>query len=180
MDLRLVAELPSPPAAVFAEVRDLDGYPAWLDLVEAAVPDVGGQATGGPEAGGSGSVGARPAWRVTLAARLGPVRRAKEVRMVRVTEQAPALVRFQRAETDGRPHASWALTVSVEAKSVEAAQGRSDAGSRLTMRLEYGGRLWLPFLDLVVRDEATRAGPRLAALIAHQGGATVAGPEPGA
>ena len=34
------------------------------------------------------------------------------------------------------------------------------------MRLEYGGRLWLPFLEQVVREEARRAGPRLAARLA--------------
>ena len=152
MDLSLTAEVAAPPAAVFAEVRDLGGYPAWLDLVEGAVP--------GPPSGPAGADrdDSLPAWSVTLGARLGPIRRTKQLRMVRVAEEAPTLVRFERAETDGRPHASWILTVVIE-PSVAGPGPRA----HLTMRLEYGGRFWLPFLEQVVREEARRAGPRLAA-----------------
>ena len=98
---------------------------------------------------------------VTLGARLGPIRRAQQHRMVRVAEQVPTRVRFERAENDGRPHSAWVLTVAVEPLV-------PDAGPRtlLSMRLEYGGRLWLPFLEPVVREEARRAGPRLAARLA--------------
>jgi hypothetical protein len=146
VDLSAAVRLAYPPPAVFAEVRVLDGYPAWLGLVESAdvAPDRD-----------------QAAWVVTVVARLGPVRRAKQVRMVRVLDQPPTVARFERVELDGRAHSPWVLTATVEPDGT---------GSRLTVHLHYGGGLRLPFLDLLVRDEAARAGPRLAARLAAQAG----------
>jgi hypothetical protein len=146
VDLEAVAHLAWPPEVVFAHVRDLGGYPAWLGIVHQAVP----AGDGDPQA----------AWLVDLGARLGPVRRSKRVRMVRVVDDAPELARFERIEGDGRSHSPWVLTARIEGAD----------GSRLTMHLHYGGRAWLPLVELALRDEIRRAGPRLSAVLEAAGG----------
>ena len=113
--------------AVWSAVSDLGTYPRWLGIVALAVPEPRHADDGG-----------RPAWLVTLQARLGPLVRRKRVRMVRVepgpaggpeeaiaaapvgaSEHAATLaapvwtVRFERAELDGRTHSSWTLAVTV-------------------------------------------------------------------
>ena len=40
-----------------------------------------------------------------------------------------------------------------------------DGGTRLTMRLHYGGRLWMPVLDRLLSDEIERSRPRLLARV---------------
>jgi Polyketide cyclase / dehydrase and lipid transport len=162
VDVEAVAELAWPPAVVFAQVRDLGGYPAWLGIVHQAiceVPDVpaAGGAVGDPDGGSA------VAWLVDLGARLGPVRRSKRVRMVRVTDEAPALARFERVECDGRAHSAWVLTARIE--GLEGLAVGASAGSRLTVHLHYGGRAWLPLVELALRDEIRRAGPRLDAVL---------------
>jgi hypothetical protein len=147
VDLEAVAQLAWPPEVVFAQVRDLGGYPAWLGVVHRAVAVSGGDPDGAA------------AWLVDLGARLGPVRRSKRVRMVRVVDDAPQLVRFERVEADGRSHSPWVLTVRIEGAD----------GSRLTMHLHYGGRAWLPLVELALRDEIRRGGPRLAAVLEARG-----------
>src|SRR5688500_11916467 len=91
--------LDAAPARVFAEVADLGTYPRWLGIVHAAVPASAGDA--GDEVG--------PAWSVEIGARLGPLRRTKRVRMVRVVCDEPTAVRFERVEDDGREHSAWVL-----------------------------------------------------------------------
>lgn len=142
MDLTAATVLDAEPERVFAEVADLTTYPQWLGIVHAAVPE--------PAADPA-------AWSVEIGARLGPFRRTKRVRMVRVVCDAPAAVRFERVEGDGREHSAWVLRA--ELRDV-------DAATELTMHLHYGGSAWFPGLDLVLGQEVRRAGARLESRLA--------------
>lgn len=140
MDVVASLEAPCDPAALFPWVDDLSRYTEWLDLVPRAAPtdahadDVG------------------PAWSVDLRGRLGPFARAKRLRMVRTVHEPHHHARFERVEHDGRDHSAWVLDAAV----VEV-----EGGSTLTMRLHYGGRLWVPALDRLLSDEIERSRPRL-------------------
>jgi hypothetical protein len=138
----VVADLDAPcaPARLFAEVESLDGYPGWLDIVPRAVP----AAEHADDPG--------PAWSVDLRGRLGPFARSKRLRMVRVEHEPPSRVRFERMEHDGRSHSPWVL---------EAEVSPTADGSRLTMRLHYGGSLFGPVLQRLLSDEIRRSRPRL-------------------
>ncbi len=140
MDVTASLEAPCEPAALFPWVDDLARYPDWLDIVPRAEPSP-------PHADDVG-----PAWVVDLRGRLGPFARAKRLRMVRTAHEPDHHARFERAEHDGRDHASWVLDAQI-------APGAS--GSTLTMRLHYGGRLWVPALDRLLADEIARSRPRL-------------------
>lgn len=140
MDVTASVEAPCSPAALFPWVDDLARYPDWLDIVPRAVTvdahadDVG------------------PAWSVDLRGRLGPFARAKRLRMVRTVHEPDRHARFERVEHDGREHSPWVLDAVID--------GAAD-GSTLTMRLHYGGRLWMPALDRLLADEIARSRPRL-------------------
>lgn len=140
MDVTASVEAPCTPAALFPWVDDLARYPDWLDIVPRAVAvdahadDVG------------------PAWSVDLRGRLGPFARAKRLRMVRTVHEPDRHARFERVEHDGREHSPWVLDAVVDAGA---------EGSTLTMRLHYGGRLWMPALDRLLADEIARSRPRL-------------------
>jgi uncharacterized protein YndB with AHSA1/START domain len=147
MDFEGVTSIAQPPSKVFAAVADLDTYPRWFAVVDraAAVP------------------ADEPTWDVDLAARLGPLKRTKRLRMVRVEASAgDGLVRYERQEEDGRPHGAWLL----EAQVTPAAGG---SGSELRIHLHYDGVAWVPGLDLLLRQEARRAGARLESLLAGAG-----------
>lgn len=144
MDVTATLDAPCAPPALFPWVDDLGRYPDWLDIVPRATPAA-------PHAGDAG-----PAWAVDLRGRLGPFARAKRLRMVRTVSDAPDHARFERVEHDGRQHSAWVLDARV------AAEGE---GSRLTMRLHYGGRLWMPALDRLLAEEIERSRPRLLALL---------------
>ena len=139
MDLTASTRLSASPERVFAEVADLATYPEWLSIVQSVMLDGDG------------------AWHVDLGARVGPFRRVKRVRMVRVEHRPSHAVRFERQETDGREHSPWVLASEV---------APNGDGSVVTMHLHYGGAAWLPGLDLVLRREVGRAGRRLAARLA--------------
>jgi len=130
-------DVPAAPAAVFALVERLDRYPRWLTLVHSAEPD--------PPAEGD----AGPAWSVELRAQVGLFARSKRLRMVRREHAPDRLVVFERAETDGRDHARWAL----RAELIELA-----GGTRLSMHLAYDGGLWTAGLLERVLDEQIRRG----------------------
>jgi len=134
------AELTAPCTAnqLFAWVDDLGRYPEWLGIVQRAevLPD-------DPDG--------RPAWQVELRGRLGPLARSKRLRMVR-TESSESGVVFERREHDGRNHSAWVLRAEV-ASTID--------GSVLTMRLHYGGSLWGPVLERLLRDEIDRSRARL-------------------
>lgn len=144
--MEVVASLDAPcsPEVLHPWVDDLARYPEWLDIVPRAVP-----ADPHPDDPG-------PAWSVDLRGRFGPFARAKRLRMVRTARDAPRHARFERAEHDGRHHSPWVLDAAVEPTA---------AGSRLTMRLHYGGRLWMPALDRLLADEIERSRPRLLRLV---------------
>ena len=138
-ELRCDASLP----ALHAVIADLGTYPRWLDIVGSAEPAAGAEGDGGP------------AWAVVLRASVDPLRRSKRLRMVRTVDDH-AHVSFERRELDGRSHSPWVL----DARLVEVA-----GATALTMRLHYGGSLWLPVLDRLLADEIERSRPRLVALV---------------
>lgn len=136
-------DTPGPPEDLFAELQNLDGYQEWLDIVDRVVPAE-------PDDGDPG-----PAWLVDLHASIGPLRRSKRLRMTRDLHEAPNRVRYVRRETDGRRHSAWRLTAQVS---------RSEGGgSHLEMSLYYGGSLWVPMIERLLRDEVERSRPRLLA-----------------
>ena len=148
MDVVATLDAPCDVATLFAHVEDLDGYPRWLEIVPRAVAvephpaDVG------------------PAWLVDLRGRLGPFARSKRLRMVRTVHEPGTQVQFERVEHDGRQHSPWVLTAAVEPLPTG-----SSPGSRLTMRLHYGGSLFGPVLERLLADEIERSRPRLLALV---------------
>jgi len=148
VDVDAAADLPVPSARAFASLADLGTYPAWLGIVQQAVPAEADARDEGP------------AWWVDLGAKLGPLRRTKRVRMVRTDAEEPIRVRFERVEHDGRPHPAWILTGTLEQ--------RGAAACHLVMHLHYGGSRSLPVADLVLAAEVRRAGGRLAAMLAKQ------------
>lgn len=138
MDVVATLVAPCSTEALFAQVDDLTRYPDWLEIVTRADPIDDG------------------AWAVDLRGRLGPLARSKRLRMVRGATSDPTSVRFERAELDGRTHSPWVLEASV---------GPHREGSELHMRLHYGGGLFGPVLERVLRDEIERSRPRLLALV---------------
>jgi Polyketide cyclase / dehydrase and lipid transport len=139
----LITELDAPCSShvLFAHVDDLGLYPDWLEIVERAEatelhPDDDGDA----------------AWLVDLRGRLGPLARSKRLRMVRTELEAPDLVRFERREHDGRDHSPWVLEGRVHA---------TEPGSRLEMRLHYGGSFGGSVLERLLSDAIERSRPVL-------------------
>jgi len=128
--------------ALYAVCADLERYPEWLDIV----PSV--------------SVDGDEAWVVDLRGQIGPFRRRKRLRMKQVEATRPSRVVFERDETDDRRHSPWRLTVEIE---------DHDTHADLTMRLHYGGSLWVPVLDRLLAEEIERSKPRLAALVDRAG-----------
>jgi hypothetical protein len=136
IDADLVA--PCEPSELYGWVCDLERYPQWLEIVTTATPTE-------PDT-----------WAVDLRGRLGPLARTKRLRMVRREAVAPTRVVFERAEVDGRDHSPWVLTVEI---------ADHEDGARLTMDLHYGGGLFQPVIERVLREEIERARPRLLALV---------------
>ena len=147
MDVVAALEAACSPDVLFAEVDDLARYPAWLSIVPRAVAEA------------PGTDGAA-AWVVDLRGRLGPLARSKRLRMVRTAHDAPRHVRFERRELQGRSGSPWELDATVEP---------TDAGSRLTMRLHYGGSFGAGVLERMLRDEIEQSRPRLLALVSGGG-----------
>ncbi len=146
MDQRFEVQASAGPERLFPILADLGRYPELLDIVHRVEPDAPG-----PDG--------RPAWLVTLRAKLGPFARSKRLRMVRTVIDEPRHVRFERSELDGRDHSSWVL----EAR-VQPAGAGDDTGSAVTMALAYGGSLWTSALEGLLRDQVTDAVARLDAL----------------
>ena len=142
MDVTADLDAPHPPERVYAWVEDLERYTHWLDIVP-RVTDAGGDA-----------------WLVDLRGRLGPFARSKRLRMIRTEHEAPRTVRFERHEVDGRSHSQWILDATVEPR---------DGGSRLTMHLHYGGGLFGPVMERLLKDEIERSRPRLLRLLDGDG-----------
>ena len=145
MDVSADLDAPCRAHELFDWVRDLDRYPSWLDIVIRAEP--------APALGDDPG----PAWSVDLRGRLGPLARSKRLRMVRTADEGPHRAVFERREGDGRSHSVWVLRADV---------AESQAGSRLTMHLHYGGALWGPVLERLLGDEIGRSRTRLLACVA--------------
>ena len=131
--------MPHSPERVLPIIEDLGTYPRWLSVVHRA------------EADGDGG------WMVDLGARVGPLSRAKRVRMVRVEKDG--VVRFERSERDGKRHSAWVLEASVEPDGDRTLLG---------MHLHYSGAPALPMLEAVLAGEARRAARRLGEIVAEQ------------
>ena len=141
MDVEAELLAPCPPEELYRWVEDLATYPRWLEIVTRAEPvddDDGGAV-----------------WAVDLRGRLGPLARSKRLRMVRTVHDGTD-VRFEREELDGRDHSPWVLAATVTP---------ADGGAHLLMRLHYGGGLFGPVLERVLRDEIEGSRGRLLALV---------------
>lgn len=148
MDLRASLDAACTPDVLFAQVGSLDDYDQWLEIVPRTEP--------APSADGDPG----PAWFVTLRGRLGPLARSKRLRMVRTVHESPGRAVFERREIDGREHAPWVLTATVDGDG---------SRSTLTMDLHYGGSLWVPLLDRLLAGEIAASRQRLRALVEHGG-----------
>ncbi|MDP1820412.1 MAG: SRPBCC family protein [Acidimicrobiales bacterium] len=146
MDVVATLDAPCAPSDLFPWIDDLARYPEWLDIVPRSVPVEGKEGDAGPS------------WSVDLRGRLGPFARAKRLRMVRTASDGEHHACFERREHDERNHSTWVLDAEISPVP---------AGSRLTMRLHYGGRLWMPVLDRLLADEIERSRPRLLACVAR-------------
>jgi hypothetical protein len=154
----VVADLVAPcsPDTLFGWVDDLTRYPQWLEIVARARPNEPDRTGSTHDAASASGADPRPAWAVDLRARLGPLARSKRLRMVRTACEAPRHARFERVEHDGRNHSAWVLDAVVEPHP---------DGSTLRMELHYGGGLFGPVLERVLRDEIERSKPRLLVLV---------------
>ena len=145
MDVTAELDAPVQPAAFYRWVADLERYPQWLDIVTRAVA-----AEAHPD-----DVG--PAWFVQLRGKIGPLSRSKQLRMVRTVADEPHAVTFERRETDGQTHSPWVLRATID---------HDDGTSHLAIALHYGGGLFEPIVERLLRNEIDAARNRLAALVA--------------
>jgi hypothetical protein len=146
VDVVAETDVPCTTGELFGWVDDLARYPEWLDIVARAQPvDLRGDD--------------EPAWAVDLRGRLGPLARSKRLRMVRSELVAGERVTFERRELDGRQHSAWRL-------AAEVSPGQAGGQSHLRMHLHYGGSLFGPVLERVLRDEIEQSKHRLRALVA--------------
>ena len=145
MDLSVDLDAPCPPERLFDHIDDLADYPGWLEIVERAEVVAADPADDGDAA-----------WLVDLRGRLGPLARSKRLRMVRTSCEAPRVVRFERREHDGRDHSPWVLDATVEP---------TEAGSRLVMRLHYGGGFGDGVLERLLGQAIERSKPALLAQV---------------
>ncbi|MBW3555420.1 MAG: hypothetical protein KY454_00630 [Actinobacteria bacterium] len=151
MDVETSALVRAPAPDVLGVLQDLATYPEWLSIVASAVPEPPGAQDEGP------------AWLMELVARIGPISRRKRVRMVRtLNDWDTGEVRFERREDDGRDHSAWIL--AGRAAPAEPAE-EGQVGTRLIVHIHYGGSTRLPGIDILLRQEARRAGERLEALL---------------
>ena len=132
------------PADLFAQVATLDRYPPWMRLVhrvEPLEPDDG-----------------RPAWRVELRARVGPVRPLEAAADgAHGLRAGPHVARFERIQDDERDHAEWILMATVD---------DVDGGATLVTELTYTGKLWgSGVLQRVLDDEIRRGKAALRELV---------------
>jgi hypothetical protein len=130
----------APIEAIMPVVGDLATYPSWLDLVHTADRVEREDGT----------------YLITLRAKVGPFARSKKLRMVR-TELTDNSARFERAETDGREHSNWVMSI----EATPAATGGSD----LEIALAYDGDLWSGPLQLILDAQANKAGRKLDAFV---------------
>ncbi|MEO5840049.1 MAG: SRPBCC family protein [Acidimicrobiales bacterium] len=144
MDVTADLDAPVEAAAMYRWVADLERYPQWLEIVTRAVPAESDPADVGP------------AWFVQLRGKIGPLSRSKQLRMVRTVANEPHSVTFERRETDGQTHSPWVLRATIVHR---------DGNSHLAFVLHYGGGLFEPIVERLLRNEIDGARKRLAALV---------------
>ncbi len=139
MEHRTRLQVDAEPDLVLSVLADLSTYPEWNDVVATAVAE-------------TMSAAGDPAWSITLRARVGPLARSKQLRMVR-THDRDGSIRFERRELDDRQHAPWTM---------EAAVAPAGAGSTtIDLVLRYDGGLWSTPLDAVLGAAIERSHARL-------------------
>lgn len=144
MKVDATLDVEAPVERVMPHVSDLDRYPVWMPLVHGVEVDR--------------SVPGETAWFVELRAKVGVFARSKRLRMVRTSSDSHRVV-FERRETDARRHSPWTLTVAVSP---------AGNGSRVAVRLEYGGSLWTGgVLDRVLASQIEAGKSGLARVVAE-------------
>ncbi len=117
--------VPALTEQVRPHVEDLALYNAWMPLVH------------GVERVDSTT------WNVELRAKVGPFARSKRLRMTKTVDE-PSRIVFERREVDGKSHAPWLLSVTLQPRGNE---------TLVSVQLEYQGTLWTGgLLDKVLRD----------------------------
>lgn len=144
MHRAISVSIDAPLEAIMPVVADLTTYPSWLGLVYAA------------ERVATAETDTNEVYMVTLRAKIGPFARSKKLRMLR-SELTDQSVRFDRAETDGRQHSNWTMTIDVS--PVES------GGSALEIALDYDGDLWSGPLQLILDAQSDLAGQKLDAYV---------------
>ena len=124
---------------IYIALSDLANYKNWLGFIDTidTVDADGGSAC----------------WIVTLRAQVGPFARLKKLRMVRVEEDFPELIRFSRKETDSKDHSDWDLHVTINEKD--------GVGCSVQMGVSYSGRFWSVPLQAVFTSHVETAKVRL-------------------
>jgi Polyketide cyclase / dehydrase and lipid transport len=151
MDLEASLRTTAAPSAVVAHVAELDAYPKWMSLVHSATRVAGAN---------------EPTWNVELRAKVGPFARSKRLRMARTTFEEGDATRivFERKEDDGRQHAAWRLTVTVQRGGAGVIGG--DGGTHLVMRLHYDGRFFVSVVEAILQQNIDAGRKRLGELLA--------------
>lgn len=117
--------VPALTEQVRPHVEDLALYNAWMPLVH-----------------GVARVDSTT-WNVELRAKVGPFARSKRLRMTKIVDE-PSRIVFERREVDGKSHAPWLLSVTLQPRGNE---------TLVSVQLEYKGTLWTGgLLDKVLRD----------------------------
>ena len=119
IDVRASLDADVPSGRLFAVIRDLGTYPQWLDIVHLAQVDE--------------IIDGLQSWNVELRAKIGPFARSKRLRMVRIRDESPSTVVFERREKDGKKHAPWVLRSEVT---------EANGTTTLAVHLHYGGSLF--------------------------------------
>jgi len=144
VDVHATFDAPVTPEQLFAVVADIATAPEWLGIADRVRPAASDPGYPGP------------AWSVDLRAQFGPLRRSKRLRMVRELRDEPRHIRWVRRELDARSHSAW---------TIDARCAPSGDGAHLSVDLHYGGTLWVPMLDRLLRDEIEQSRPRLLELL---------------
>ena len=121
---------------IYIALADLANYKNWLGFIDTVDIDTGDTC-----------------WIVTLRAQVGPFARLKKLRMVRVEEDFPKLIRFSRKETDSKDHSDWDLHVTISEKG--------DMGCSVQMVVSYSGGFWSVPLQAVFTSHVETAKVRL-------------------
>ena len=132
---------------IYIALADLANYKNWLGFID-TIDTV--------DADGGGAC-----WIVTLRAQVGPFARLKKLRMVRVEEDFPELIRFSRKETDSKDHSDWDLHVTISEKG--------DMGCSVQMVVSYSGGFWSVPLQAVFTSHVETAKVRLRKMFSSNG-----------